>query len=406
MLYAYRAVDQQGKPIIASREAGSERELADIVRREGLTLLEAHKEAKRRNASRFPAGLANALRRVTLAERMVFARNLAVMVGAGLAPAKSLEALENQSENPRFRTIIAAIRNEVVKGKTFADSLRPYRDLFGGLFVSVVEAGEISGNLERVLKILARQMKRDHDIRSKVRGAVIYPAIVVFLFIVIGVLTIIYAVPALAQTFRELNTPLPITTQIVISASDLLLHYRWRILISLALAAFAVVWFWKLPRAKLVFSRPVLYLPVFGELVRRLNLARFTRTLFSLVSSGVPIVRSLEVTSSVLGNSSFRKALTESLPSIQRGEALSVALARYPKLFPPMVAEMLKVGEETGTTARMLLRLALFYEEEVFAKTKKISAVVEPAFVLVVGGVAGFFAVAMVQPIYGILLGL
>lgn len=399
MLYTYRAVDQKGQSSSGQREAGSERELADTLRREGYLLLEVSTGMAPKPKPRLTS-LPNPFQRVTLVERMVFARNLAVMIGSGLSLTSALQALEAQSANPRFRSIIAAVREGVTKGQTLAESLKPYEGIFGPLFINMIEAGEISGNLERVLKILSRQMARDHDLRSKVRGAMFYPAIVVVTLLAIGVLMMVFVVPTLTQTFAELGIDLPITTRIIIGGSDLLLRYYGYLAVAVV-GLIAVAWRGlKSPGGQRAFDTFILKVPIFGPLTQKLNSARFARTLASLIASGIPIIRSLEVTAGVLGNTLFRKALGGAAEAIQRGQALHAILAERAELFPPMVTQMIQVGEETGSLSRMLLRLALFYEEEVSNTTKNLSSIIEPILMIVIGGVVGFFAISMIQPIY------
>lgn len=400
MLYTFRAVDASGKTLATERESGSERELADALRREGYLLLDAESEKTAASHHRFWDFFSVSFGRISLVERMVFSRNLAVMIGSGLPLTRALDALAEQSANRRFRDIVLSIKQAVVAGKTFAEGLEPFRSIFGILFVSMIESGEISGNLERVLKILARQMKRDHDLRSKVRGAMMYPAIVVVALIMVGVVMMMYVVPTLTETFTDLGIELPITTRIVIGISHVLLTYYIYVALAVAVLVIVVYQWLKTKSGKDRMSAITLRLPIFGPLVKKLNSARFARTLSSLITSGIPIAKSLEVTSSVLGNTKFKDALAGAAISIQRGDPLSGILKQHHDLFPPMVTEMIQVGEETGTISKMLLRLALFYEEEVSATTKNLSSIIEPVLMVVVGIVVGFFAVSMIQPIY------
>jgi type IV pilus assembly protein PilC len=279
--------------------------------------------------------------------------------------------------------------------------MRPHENVFGPLFINMIESGEISGNLEKVLKILARQMARDHELRSRVRGALIYPVIVFGALIAVGVLMMIWVVPTLTQTFTELGIVLPVTTRIIIASSNLLLHYGWYVA-GLAILLLAVLLrLLRSPVVRRVTDTLILKVPIFGPLVQRFNSARFARTLASLISSGIPITRSLEVTASVLGNVNFRAAVEAAREAIGRGHQLAGVLQERPELFPPLVIQMIQVGEETGTLSRMLLRLALFYEEEVAAITKNLSSIVEPVLMIIIGSIVGFFAISMIQPIYG-----
>ncbi|MEK7464954.1 MAG: type II secretion system F family protein [Patescibacteria group bacterium] len=401
MLYSYRAVDQHGRPATGEREAASERELADILRREGLILLDDESASERRGRRRLAERVGLHWNRVSLVERMVFARNLAVMIGAGLPLARALEALAAQAAKAKWGAILLSIRDGILKGQSFAESLKPHENIFGALFINMVESGEISGNLERVLKILAVQMKRDHDLRAKVRGALMYPAVVVGALVVIGVLMMVYVVPVLTQTFQELGVELPVTTRFIISSSAILLAFYWYFLAAAVIGILALIRVAKLPRVKRAFDILILRTPVFGALILKLNAARFSRTLSSLIASGIPITRALEVTASVVGNSQFTSTLHTAALAIQKGKPLSEILRGRPDIFSPMTVEMIHVGEETGTITKMLLRLALFYEEEVSNTTKNLASIIEPLLMIIVGAVVGFFAISMIQPIYG-----
>ncbi|MBI2639431.1 MAG: type II secretion system F family protein [Candidatus Sungbacteria bacterium] len=406
MLYTYTAVDKAGKSSFGEREAESEHGLAEKLKSEGFFLLEIKEKGGSRRAGFSLTSIISFLKGVTLVERMVFSRNLAVMVGAGLSLAKALQASEEQTENIKFKTIISDLRGSVLKGKSFAESLALHEKTFGPLFIHMVESGEASGKLGYVLRLLARQMKRDHDLVSRVRGALIYPAIVIFALILIGVLMMIYVVPTLTATFHELNIPLPFTTRLIIKTSEILINYYLLLLGLILVAAYLAALFLRTERGKRYQSTSALHLPIFGELVRKFNSARFARILSALVSSGLPIARSLEITARVLGNVHFRDSLFTASTEIQKGRSLSAILKERPRLYPPLVTQMLEVGEETGTMSRMLLRLALFYESEVSNATKNLSSIVEPLLMIAIGAMVGFFAISMIQPIYSGLGGL
>lgn len=406
MLYTYTAIDKKGVSLSGERDAGSPKELSEKLKSEGLLMLDA-KEKAAVSPFRFSIrGVLGRYRRISLVDRMMFARNLAVMIGAGLALAKALSAMEEQIDNEKFREVIGGIKKTIVEGKTFAEGLQEHEAVFGTLFVNMVAAGEVSGKLRYVLNILARQMKRDHDLVSKVRGALIYPAIIVGALFIIGFLMMIYVVPTLTQTFQELGIALPPTTKVVIGTSQFILHYYFYIIGAIPVVGFAA---WRLLRTgtgKAWWGRLSIRIPIFGPLVKKLNSARFARILSSLISSGLPIIKALTITANVVGNSQFRATLGYAAEEIQKGRSLATILKSRPDLFPPLVTQMLEVGEETGTTSRMLLRLAIFYESEVSNTTKNLSGIIEPVLMVVIGGLVGFFAVSMIQPIYSGLGGL
>lgn len=402
MLYSYTAVDRSGQTISNSLEAGSERDLADKLRAQNILLLEVS------NSRAIPLPkwqkwfgfLTLFLVHVSLAERMTFARNLAVMVGAGLSMMRALEALEAQTVNPGLKRIIRDLRESILKGHSLAEALKPHERIFGTLFINMVESGELSGTLEKVLTLLSRQMRHDYEIRSRVRGAMIYPAIIVAALIGVGTLMMIYVVPTLTSTFRELGVDLPFSTRLIIGVSEAITNHGFLIL---ALVAAAGILFWRILKTssgRSAAHRLLLILPIFGPLFKKFNSARFARTISSLISSGLPITRSLEVAAGVLGNVHFRDAVNEAAQRIQRGSKLAEILAEHPELFPPVVTQMVAVGEESGNLSRMLLRLAIFYEDEVTALTKNLSSIIEPLLMIVIGGAVGFFALSMLQPIY------
>ncbi|KKW21762.1 MAG: Competence protein PilC [Parcubacteria group bacterium GW2011_GWA1_51_12] len=404
MLYRYTAIDRAGVTQKGERESPDEKTLSRTLRGEGLLLTAAA-------AASSPLAFFSRLARfqiggASLFERMIFARNLAVMIGAGLSMTRALEAQEEQARAKRFKEIVRQIRENILAGVSFAESLEPHRKVFGDFFIHMVEAGEASGKLEGSLKLLARQMKRDHDLRAKVRGAMMYPMIVMIALIGIGVLMLIYVVPTLTQTFQEMKIDLPLSTRVIIYASDLAKNY---ILVALGLVVaciYASYLFVRSDRGKRLIGAVFIRLPVFGPLIKKLNIARMSRTLASLITAGLPITRSLDVTGRVLGNAKFRDSLAFAVTEIERGRPFSEILRISPHLYPPLVIQMISVGEETGTLSRMLLRIALFFEEDVNNTTKNLSSIVEPIMMVAIGAVVGFFAISMIQPLYSSLAGL
>ncbi len=384
--------------------AENEKVLASILKSEGFFLLEV-REKETLGFSSFNVHidirqLFSRIRPISVIDKMFFARNLSVMVGAGLSLTKGLDALANESPNFKFREIINDLSSSVVKGKSFADSLRPHQHIFGILFVNMIEVGETTGKLTLVLRILANQMKKDHDLKRKVRGAMIYPAIILIALLGIGAMMIVYVVPTLSETIKELNVALPLTTRIVLGVSDF--AARFAILLAVFIAG-GVLIFWRLMRTKIgkaIFDRTVVHLPIFGSLVKKFNTARFCRILSYLLSSGVPIVRSLEITSSVLGNSLYQNVVYGAAGEIQKGKSLHEILSPHPDIFQPLIVQMIGVGEETGKISSMLLRLALFFEADVTETTRNLSTIIEPMLMIIIGIIVGFFAISMLQPIY------
>lgn len=401
-VFVYSAADQAGKVSKGEREAADQKALAVALRGEGLLVLEATEKKGIGAVINFDIGeMLSRIRPISLVEKMFFARNLGVMVAAGLPLTRALDALGREARNPKFKRVIADMSGEVVKGKSFAEGLRRHATVFGDLFINMVEVGETTGKLTLVLKLLANQMKRDHTLKKRVKGAMMYPAIIMIALAGVGTLMMYYVVPTITATIKELGVPLPLSTRIVMAISDTLVRYGVYVAVGFA----ALVWLvWRLLHTgtgKDLFDTAVLRAPIFGPLIRKFNTARLCRTLSYLITAGVPIVRSLEITAGVLGNSLFRDAVRASAGDIQKGKQLAGSLAGKPRLFPPLVIQMIAVGEETGKIAEMLLRLGLFFEEEVNGVTKNLSTIVEPILMIVIGVIVGFFAVSMLQPIYG-----
>lgn len=401
-LFQYSAAKQDGVLITGTREAENDRALAVSLKQEGLLLLRAQPTDQKRGIRRFDVNeLFSRIRPVSLVERMFFARNLAVMIKAGLPLTRALDASAEETSNPKFKKILNAVIADITKGKSFADSLRPHSKTFNELYVNMIEVGETSGRLTLVLRLLANQMKKDHDLRTRVKGAMIYPAIIIIAIFGIGAIVMVYVIPTLAETIKALGTELPWSTQLIIATSDFLQHYT---LLAIGIIVTVVFTVWRVLKSKAGkerFDKIVLKVPIFGSLVQKFNLARFTRTLAYLISSGIPIVHALEITARVLGNTKYRAAVEQAAKEIQKGKQLNDILRYYPDIFHPMVLQMLKVGEESGKISDMLLRLALYFEEDVNNTTKNMSTIIEPVLMLIIGAFVGFFAISILQPIYG-----
>lgn len=401
--FSYSAADRSGKVVKGIREAENEKTLAQALKSEGLFLLDTKDGGKGLNLlnpSLSLEWLTSRLRPVSIVEKMFFARNISVMIGAGLSLTRSLEALEQESSHLKFKKILVDLNQEVVKGKSFAEALRVHKDVFGELFINMIEVGETTGKLTLVLRLLANQMKKDYDLHKRVRGAMLYPAIILTALLGVGVFMMLYIVPVLVDTIKQFDVDLPFTTKIIIAISDFLVAY-W--ILAIGGGGGLVLLFWRIlktSKGKTIFDRIVLKTPIFGVIVKNFNNARFCRILAYLITSGVPIVRSLEITASVLGNSLFRRATEHSSAEIQKGKQLHAILAIYPELFPKIMVQMISVGEETGKISSMMIRLALFYEEDVSNTTKNLSTIIEPILMIIIGVVVGFFAVSMLQPIY------
>ncbi len=394
--YSYVAKSREGKKESGTFEAKNEVDLARKLHKEGYILISAKAIGGKKG------GLSLPLLGVSLTEKMMFIRNLRVMIGAGVSLPRALKISSQVAENKKFKQILLNIERKVVKGENLSDALAVYPDVFPELFVNIVKVGESSGTLEKSLKIIEEQMEREHEIRSKLISAMIYPAVIILAMLGVGFLMLIKVVPQLAKTFAELNIELPPTTQLVIEIGTFLAHFWYLFFFLIFIFPFLFKRLLKTKEGKRIFDRLTLKMPVISSLIVKTNSASMMRTLSSLISAGVPLVRSLKIISGSLGNIYYRESLEESAERVKRGEKLSQALRRY-DIYPLMVNQMLEIGEETGQTADVLKKLALFYEEEVERATKNLTSLIEPVLLLLIGGVVGFFAVSMIQPMYSML---
>lgn len=335
-------------------------------------------------------------------DKIVFASNLAAMLGAGLPVSRALAVAERQAKNPKLRNTLLIVRGDIQKGGTLYAALDKFPKVFSKLFVAMVRAGEESGTLGEALTSIAAQLDSAYQLKKRIKGALIYPSIIVVAIVGIGFLMMVKVVPTLAATFKELDAELPAATQAIISASDFLVSYTLVVVLGVVGLVFAVRVGLRTTRGQRMRDKMLLTMPLIGELVKEINSARMARTAASLLEAGVDVITALEITSEVVQNHYHRDVLVLAQKKVQKGEPLSEVFMRREDLYPPLVGEMLSVGEETGALADMLARVADFYESEVSQKTKNMSTIIEPFLMLIIGVAVGFFAVAMVGPIYSL----
>ena len=333
---------------------------------------------------------------------ILFARNLSAMLGAGLSLTRALTVANRQTKSPKLHYILRDVVSHVQKGDALSSALAQYPKTFSSLFVSMVRAGEEGGNLPESLASVALQMDKNYKLKKRIKGAMVYPAIVLSAMVLIGFLMMTQVVPTLKKTFSEVGVELPTATKVIIALSDFLVQHTLASVGLLIVGIVSLVYVLKTPMGKRVFDRVILYIPAVGTIVKEVNAARFARTLSSLLSSGVDIVTALTITRGVVQNFYHRAVITHATTLVQQGGQMSTLFQKYEHLYPPMIGEMLAVGEETGQMSNMLQEVATFYETEVDQKTKDMSTIIEPFLMLFIGGGVGFFAMAMISPIYSL----
>lgn len=396
--YTYKAqLLATGAEVEGTADAADKFELAKNIKAEGKLLLTATENSKRS----FDMDKINAfLSKIELREKILFARNLATMIEAGLPISRALQIFYKQTQNPKFREVLRSLIEDINKGTSLSDAMKKFPDVFPPVFISMVHAGEESGGLVDALNTVGGQMEKTYVIQKKVKGAMTYPVIVFSVMIGVGVLMMIYVVPGLSSTFKEMNVALPPLTQGIITVSNFLQNDLIFFLLSVAGLVGAFMWFKKTEFGGRALDWAVLRVPVFGKLVREFNSALATRTLSSLISAGVDIVQAIAITRDVVSNVYYKDTLLQASENVQKGIPLSKIFVEHPEIYPIMVGDMMEVGEETGGLSDMLHKIALFYEDEVDNATENMSKIVEPLLMVVIAIFVGIFAIGMITPMY------
>lgn len=396
--FSYTAEKNDGEVYKGIAEAQDRFELYQVVRREGGRIISLSEDG---SGSIWSLSYWNSkFSTIKEYDKILFARNLGAMLAAGLSLARALSVLERQTKNPRLSATIGQIASDVRRGDALHTSMAKFPRVFSGLFVAMVKAGEEGGDLPPSLATIAEQMDRMYNLKKKIRSALMYPCIILIAIVGIGILMMIEVVPTLAQTFNEMGAELPRSTQIIIGVSNFLVEYTFVALGLIVLVGGGIYAALRTELGSRISDYIFLHLPAIGTIVREVNAARTSRTLASLSASGVDILTALSISQEVVQNSYFQDVLRTAEGNVRQGEPLSSAFVRREDLYPAFVGEMMAVGEETGQTAEMLKRLALFYEEEVDRKTKDMSTIIEPFLMVFIGAAVGFFALSMIAPIY------
>ncbi|MDR3519372.1 MAG: type II secretion system F family protein [Candidatus Pacebacteria bacterium] len=402
MLFSYRAKSKTGEIVENVLDASDRFALSRDLRSRGFTPLSVT-EKNQGLSAKFSVFSSSLFSRIKLSEQILFTKNLSGMLKAGLPLSRALLVLKKQTKNPKLNTILTSFTTDINGGETFSAALAKFPEVFSKLFVSMIRAGEESGNLANALTDIGINLEKSNALTKRIKGALIYPGIIMSAMIVIGVLLFAFVVPTLANTFKSLGATLPWSTELIIFLGNFFSH---NLILSFVIIFGAALCIYLLARAKFMGKYVdffILKIPVVGTLTKELNTARTARTMSSLLFSGVSIIRAVEITEDVVQNIYFKKVLEQAKAAIEKGSPFSQAFEENTNLYPIMMSEMVQVGEETGKLSDMLLQIALFYEEEVENKTKNMSTIIEPVLMLFIGAGVGFFAISMISPLYTIL---
>ncbi len=332
-------------------------------------------------------------------EIVIFTRQFATMIDAGLPLVQCLEILSSQTSNKAFAKAIRDVKEQVEAGATFAASLKRHPKVFSDLYSNMVAAGEVGGILDTILARLASYMEKIVKLKSKIKGAMIYPACIIGAAVLVTGILLVYVIPVFADLFHSFGQALPAPTQFVINLSNATIAYFWLIIIAIIGMIGGVVITYRTDRGRYLIDKFMLRVPVFGDLILKSAVARFTRTLGTLVSSGVPILEALTITGRTAGNKIVEQAIYATRNSISEGKTIAEPLVQS-KVFPPMVCQMIAVGETTGSLDAMLQKIADFYEDEVDNAVANLTSLMEPMVILVLGGLIGGLVISMYLPIF------
>ncbi len=395
--FTYTAVTKDGRSESGKIDAASFVDAGHLLKDQGLMPMDLS-EKKSKDFLAFFAGVAS----VPLKEKVAFIQNLGLLLKAGVAAPRALRIISKQTTNRKFRNVLDSLAGDVESGKSLHDSMGNYPKIFSHIFLSMIEVGEISGNLEKSLEYLSNQLQREADLKSKTKGAMMYPAVIVSAMIIIGIVLSIFVLPKLTATFKEFGGELPVLTRIVIAFTDFMSGNAVLVLGMFGTLVGGGIALLRTSGGQRALDAFLLNMPLINPIVKKINVARFARILGSLMKSGVSVVQGLHVTGEALGNVYYREVLIQTAESVKLGKPLTEALARHDKLFPTIVTQMLAIGEETGNLEAILDQLAQHYEVEIDDTMKNLSSIIEPLLLLVIGVVVGFLAMALIMPIYNI----
>jgi type IV pilus assembly protein PilC len=374
--------------------------VAEALRSEGFFVTSiVEKEKKRKHSF---GGKMKIFSGVSLKDKMMFSRHLGVMISSGLSVPRALDVIASQTKSKNFKNILAKVAEDVKTGNTLGDSLAKSKAL-DELSINMIRVGEMSGNLEEVLALLADQLEKEHTLISKVRGAMYYPSVIFIIMIGIGIAMMTFVVPQLTSIFSDVEASIPAPTRMIINTSNFMASHKLLVLFSSLFIVFFLIVFFKTKAGKKVAALLFLSVPVIKNVTVKVNNARFARIYGSLIKSGVPVVEGLKIISETLTNRYYQEAFKKIGEEVQKGKPLHAELAAFPKLFPILAIQMVEVGEETGKTVDVLGDLARFYEEEIDQVTKNLSSIIEPVLMVIIGSAVGFFAISMIMPMYSIM---
>ena len=395
--FNFKAKDKNGKLLRGKVEANDESHAARLVKDKDLILISLSVEAKS-NLLSFFEGLR---KKVKVEEVSNFTRQISTMIGAGLPITDALNIIKMQSQG-RMQEVVSQILADVEEGQSFSSAISKYPDVFSQTYVALIKAGEAGGVLDNVLSRLSDTMEKQIEFKGKVKGALIYPVIVVIGMIIVAFVMMVFVIPKMLSLYSEFGAELPTPTKILMSVSGFFAKFWWFFLIAFAIFLNFFIGYRKTKSGKRKIDELILKIPIFGDLQRQVVLTELTRTLSLLVGTGVSILDSLSISSQVVGNAVISEALDESAKDVEKGFPIAFSFSKHPEAFPYILSQMIAVGEETGKMSEVLAKVSHVFEVESDQKVKALTAAIEPLVMIVLGIGVGFLVIAVILPIYNL----
>lgn len=395
--FTYKARDRSGGLISGKIAADSEQAVAAFIRDKGYFVTQIKKMKETGNLEDY----ISKLRGVKPKEVAVFCRQMSIMVNAGLPLVTAVGILIEQTYNPVLKKALQDIYQQIQGGDTFSSAVKQYDNIFPQIMIHMITAGEVGGVLDDVMNRLSVHLEKDYKMREKIKSAMTYPIVVISLAVLVVIFILTFVMPTFMTMFAQMNSELPLPTQILLGVSGFFQDYWWLVIIGLVAGVFGLAQLYKMPRYQLLADSMILRMPVFGMLVRKVSIAKFSRTLGTLLHGGVPIITALDVVKNITGNMELVNALTTAQSDVRDGFTLSDTL-KSTQVFTPMVVQMIAVGEETGQMDTMLEKIADFYEDDVDDVVSRLSSLLEPMMILILGVIIGSIVVSIALPMFDV----
>ena len=401
MKYKYKARNQAGGIQEGFVEASTLANAAAILQQHNLVVVSIEPAQEKG----FLVDISKAWEGISGKEFVIFSRQLAVMIEAKVPLISALKSIAEQTENPYFATILATVLSDVDEGKSLSESLRKHPQVFSDLYVNMIQSGEMSGNLQKALEDLADNIEKNYALTQKVKGVLYYPAFILSAFFIVGFIMITFVVPKLMTMLKETNAKLPLTTKILISTGDFMQKWWWAVLIAVLAGVAGLIYYLRTEDGQKEFDVVKLKIPVIKKVLQYVYLSRFAENLSTLTQSGLPIVSALQISASVVGSSVFEKDILEAAERVKGGGTISEVLEKK-ATFPPIMTQMMKVGEETGKLDSALKSMSGFYAREADQLVSNLASIIEPILIVVLGVGVGVLVFSIIIPIYNIAQGI